>query len=443
MRKILPILILTIVYGVIAVSMLAIYQIAAQQANDKLGYDLYQFYDTYLFIAVVIGAPILLLAGLSLTTNWHRKRILLAAGILFVIIGILLGGFAFNLLLGVNSLNNDLSGEIGGGVWFVPIMRDLAVQSVYIYAISGIFFAILGIVYSLMSRLSFRAVAVDSVRVIGAISILLSALILSQFIIQPVSATAESSEYATIVLMSPRNAIGIKGNVFVYDNFINLNNTRASVENLIVIMRADPYIPNRYEYIEAGYIQDASGFRTYGATKTISTPYTKYWGPSFNGQIGTEEWYHTIYIMQTNLNNNLFYMASAVLYSGSASMMSDSFEEPESPIQPPQDSYSLVTMTFTLGGGSDMVFCGSTGNDPYNTMRCHYSGLGYYDSSVILHAWSDTKILSVIPYSVNIIHSYEFYTAGGWGTPHTPQPPLPNINSSGGGGGGAPRFYCT
>ena len=424
-------LILTIAYLVIAIGTTVAYQNAIQHYDIPPSYS-----KTPLFYAVVAGFILLAPTWLSTKTK-KEKFVLLGTGIAFALLGLyLMNSIIFDLQPQANNLNSDLSKYLGGGEWYVRIALDVVLQRISIYAVSVLSFVLIGIVICFIPEPFFRAVTFDSVQVTAAVIILLSALVLGHFIPSG-SCAAGSAEYARVLLMSPRNTIGIKGNIYIYNNFINPNNSMAFVDNIVVILRADEYDPSKYEFIEAGYTQDANGFRCYGATKTLTTDYTKYWGPQFNGQWETGTHYHSFYLMQKELNNDKLFGAEVVFYSDSAPGQTSPIEqasvgEPESPIQPPQDSYGLVNMTFTLGGGSNMCFSGSTGNDPFNTMRGHYAGLGYYDSSVVLHLWSDTKVYYVIPYSVNVVYTYEFYTEGGFGTPNTPHPPQIRHGASGG-----------
>ena len=112
--------------------------------------------------------------------------------------------------------------------------------------------------------------------------------------------------HAELTLQQPRNAVGIGGHVYVYENDLSLTNPDAFVAFRIGVIRVD-ILYKRVEWLEAGYFENQNDFWIYGASAIggyyVENDVTKLAGEGKNG-----EGYLNFAIAETGSNKFAAYM---------------------------------------------------------------------------------------------------------------------------------------
>jgi len=252
----------------------------------------------------------------------------------------------------------------------------------------------------------------------------ISALLLALLVLIPIFpmsiVTAMSSEpsrwYAELYLLQPRDATGIRGHIYVYDNHIS-DSQYSFVWFSLCITRIDQ-VWNYYEWLEVGFFQNRSGFWIAAASYIMGKGYVEYDAVKLAGEGSTGLGYLDFSIEQTAQANTF----RAYMWDIGIGI------------------WLLKEATFTIGG-DNIYSASSESSDTTNTLNGHYTELKYYANSNT-YDWTNVTPYADFPYTVTMSSTNAFYTAGGNYIPPPPPPPSlppPNWEVSGGGGGPRPR----
>jgi len=246
----------------------------------------------------------------------------------------------------------------------------------------------------------------------------ISALLLALLVLIPmlfptsiVTATTSSEPsrwYAEVLLLQPRDATGIRGHIYVYDNHVS-DSQYSFVWFSLCIMRYDTVWKN-LEWLEVGFFQDRGGFWIAAASYIIGKGYVENDAVKLAGEGSTGLGYLDFSIEQTAQPNTF----RAYMWDPGKIGI-----------------WCFMEATFTIGG-DNLCSASSESSDTTNTLNGHYTELKYY-ANLNTCDWTNVTPHADTPYSVTMSSTNAFYTSGGNYTP-----PI-QCAGDGCGGGGVPR----